>query len=71
MKNKKDNKKSKETYSYRGWLLSDNFFKRVFAVVGYYMVGQIFVSLIIFAMFIFFMFWAMFLSGIINLFSIL
>ena len=29
-------KKSKEdTYSYKGWLNSDSFFKRAFAVLGY------------------------------------
>ncbi len=33
---------SKETYSYRGWLLSDSFMKRSFAVIGYSFVGQLF-----------------------------
>ena len=28
-------KKQKETYSYKGWLNSDNFLKRAFAVWGY------------------------------------
>jgi len=25
----------KETYSYKGWLNSDNFYKRAFAIFGY------------------------------------
>lgn len=28
-----------DTYSYRGWLVSDFFFKRLFAVLGYYMLS--------------------------------
>ena len=30
----------KDTYSYKGWLNSDNFLKRVFAVTGYYTLGS-------------------------------
>lgn len=40
-------KKSKDTYSYKGWLTSDNFNKRMFAVVGYSMLGSFVVSAII------------------------
>ncbi|MBD3309749.1 hypothetical protein GF351_00870 [Candidatus Woesearchaeota archaeon] len=29
----------KETYSYRGWLISDNFLKRAFAIYGYTLVA--------------------------------
>ncbi|MFH1849376.1 MAG: hypothetical protein ABH879_04265 [archaeon] len=32
-----------DTYSYRGWLISDNFMKRCFAVLGYSMVGSLIV----------------------------
>ena len=28
----------KETYSYKGWLNSDSFMKRAFAIVGYSMI---------------------------------
>ena len=38
MKKQKDNRKE-DTYSYKGWLNSDKFFKRAFGVLGYYFVG--------------------------------
>lgn len=43
----------KDTYSYKGWLTSDNFFKRAFAVLGYSVVAQFFLSLFLFAILIF------------------
>lgn len=39
--------KKKETYSYKGWLISDSFIKRSFAVIGYSTTGTLFVYLII------------------------
>ena len=39
--------KKEETYSYKGWLNSDSFVKRVFAIMGYGIMGQIFIMLII------------------------
>lgn len=36
----------KDTYSYKGWLNSDNFLKRVFAVTGYYTLGSIIITAI-------------------------
>ena len=40
--------KSKEdTYSYKGWLNSDKFLKRAFAVYGYSIVAGLVISLII------------------------
>ena len=33
--------KKEDTYSYRGWLNSDNFWKRVVGIWGYMMVGQL------------------------------
>jgi hypothetical protein len=36
-----------DTYSYRGWLLSDSFLKRCFAVTGYSMVGHAIVALLV------------------------
>lgn len=33
--------KGKDTFSYKGWLISDNFFKRCFAVLGYYSMASI------------------------------
>ncbi len=37
----------KETYSYKGWLISDSFIKRSFASVGYQTMGAIFIYLIV------------------------
>ncbi len=33
----------KDTYSYKGWLNSDEFLKRAFAVLGYSLVAQLIV----------------------------
>jgi len=46
--------KKEETYSYKGWLNSDSFVKRVFAVMGYVIMGQIFIMLIFLALAIIF-----------------
>lgn len=40
--------KKEDTYSYEGWLNSDNFLKRALAVVGYSAVGSLFVYAVIF-----------------------
>ncbi len=32
---------NEETYSYKGWLNSDSFLKRVLAIMGYGAIGQI------------------------------
>jgi len=39
--------KKDETYSYKGWLNSDFFIKRVFGVIGYALIGQIFIMVIV------------------------
>ncbi len=44
--------KSGDTYSYKGWLISDSFIKRAFAVLGYNMVA----GLILYIPFVIFMF---------------
>lgn len=36
-----------DTYSYRGWLVSDIFYKRAFAVLGHYIVAQLMIALAI------------------------
>ncbi len=36
-----------DTYSYKGWLVSDHFIKRVAAVYGYYLVGGLVVAAVI------------------------
>ena|GEM_PF-5692858 len=36
-----------DTYSYKGWIISDSFIKRSFASMGYHFMGMIFVYLII------------------------
>jgi len=44
--------KKEENYSYKGWLNSDSFFKRSLAVMGYGIMGQIFIMLILLILFI-------------------
>ena len=50
----------KDTYSYKGWIISDSFFKRAFAIFGYSLIpalliyGALIVLAIIFAMIFFF-----------------
>ncbi len=39
-----ENKKV-DTYSYKGWLNSDFFLKRVFGVVGHYLVGSMIIAI--------------------------
>lgn len=41
--------RNKDTYSYRGWLVSDSFMKRCMAVCGYAFVGQAIIAAIIYA----------------------
>ena len=54
---KRSTKTKKDTYSYKGWLISDNFLKRAFAVYGYMMVaGLIIVIPVYVLMFIMFLF---------------
>ena len=38
-----NNKKKIDTFNYKGWLLSDNFLKRAFAVWGHYFVAHLIV----------------------------
>jgi hypothetical protein len=42
---------SGDTFSYRGWLISDSFLKRCFAVVGYAAVGNALIALAIWLLF--------------------
>lgn len=37
----------KDTYSYKGWLNSDFFWKRALAVMGYYFVGYFMILIVI------------------------
>ncbi len=50
-----ENREKNDTYSYKGWLISDSFLKRVLAVIGYHIVGQLLISAIIFIVMIFIM----------------
>jgi hypothetical protein len=34
-----------DTYSYKGWLVSDFFYKRAFVVLGHYLVAQLMIAL--------------------------
>lgn len=40
----------KDTYSYKGWLVSDNAFKRAFAVAGHYYIAVITISIVVVAL---------------------
>jgi len=40
--------KKKDTYSYKGWLNSDNFFKRAFAIFGYNLVPTLIVYILVY-----------------------
>lgn len=41
-------KKGSDTYSYKGWLNSDSFMKRSFAIWGYHFVANLIISIIFF-----------------------
>lgn len=41
---------SKDTYSYRGWLVSDSFMKRCMAVCGYGFVGHALIAVLVWAL---------------------
>jgi len=51
-------KNKKDTYSYKGWLNSDNFLKRAFAIYGYSMIAGLIIIIplyiIIFIIFLLF-----------------
>lgn len=38
--------KEQDTYSYKGWLNSDSFLKRAFAVWGYYFVANLIIGIV-------------------------
>jgi hypothetical protein len=40
------NKEKKETYSYKGWIISDSFIKRSLASTGYHFMGVLFILFI-------------------------
>jgi hypothetical protein len=40
---------SEDTYSYRGWLVSDSFFKRAFAILGHNLVAALMIQVTLFA----------------------
>jgi hypothetical protein len=43
-----------DTYSYRGWLVSDSFLKRTAAVFGYSLVAQLLIAAVIGVVFVLF-----------------
>ena len=43
-------KHEEDTYSYKGWLNSDSFFKRMLAIMGYSMVGGMLIYAAMFAL---------------------
>lgn len=42
--------KRQDTYSYRGWLVSDSFLKRMAAVYGYNLVGGLAIGCVVFVL---------------------
>ena len=56
--------KKVDTYSYKGWLNSDNFLKRAFAAYGYMMVASVIIIIPIYAlMFVGMMFFGILLAA--------
>ncbi len=47
-------KKTKDTYSYKGWLVSDRFLKRAFAIVGYSSVATLIIYGVLLVLFVVF-----------------
>ncbi len=45
--NKTEQKQSTDTYSYKGWIISDSFIKRCFGVFGHYLVANLIVSAVL------------------------
>lgn len=45
---------AKDTYSYKGWMLSDHFLKRAFAVFGHQLVAALIVQAVVLVIFIIF-----------------
>lgn len=52
-----------DSYSYKGWLVSDSFFKRAFAVFGYNLVAGIIIWFCLFVLFMLFAVIAAFIFG--------
>lgn len=55
-------KQSEDTYSYKGWLVSDSFLKRMLAIMGYNMVG----GMIIYGIMFLFLLLIVFLAAIVG-----
>jgi len=45
--NKTEQNKSEDTYSYKGWIISDSFLKRCFGIFGHYLVANLIISMIL------------------------
>lgn len=56
--------KKEETYSYKGWLISDSFWKRAFAVLGYYSVASLIISVVVFGIVMIFVLLGLLFFGI-------
>ena len=60
---------AKETYGYKGWLISDSFMKRAFACLGYQLVaGLMIYGVILGVMLVFVIIFGLF-AGLASLFS--
>lgn len=45
---------NKDTYSYKGWLQSDHFLKRAFAIFGYQLVAGLIIQAVLIVIFLIF-----------------
>jgi len=60
--------KKADTYSYKGWLVSDRLIKRSFAVVGHYMIAGLIIYGILLGVALVFLIIGLIIAGIIGLF---
>ena len=68
-KGKRGKSEDVDTYSYRGWLLSDKFHKRAFAVLGHNMaaVAAVYAAILVVAIFVLAIIWiSEFYSSVVN-----
>jgi len=61
-------RKKPETYSYKGWLISDSFLKRSFAVLGYQTVAGLIIYAVILAIVLVFLIVGLLFGGLFSLF---
>ena len=66
MTKKKEVKKTEDTYSYKGWLNSDNFLKRAFSILGYMFAAQMIIQIPLMIMFFAIIIGVMMMMGVVG-----